>query len=270
MIEPYQIVLDIWEANSDLDYPTLLSYNIAGIIVRINDMQGGHHMDAKFAVNWPAAKQLPVRAIYFVYNPWVDGPANYAWLAAHLPSDFASRLFADIEVKYPGYGPDTYAVEVAKFIALCKAQWKISIYTGAWFLPTLSFWPADVDYWWGAYPNSLNTGESISWVEFNNRLDLLKFAYNGASCPGGINNISAWQCSGGGVIMPGFGAHKVDVSVFPGTLGDLRIWMGYGSQPIPQPATPTDSQLLQTMAVQLLQMSSDIMAIAGRPPCSIT
>lgn len=48
MKQPYQVVLDIWEASS-LDVSQLLAAGVGGLIVRINDMHGGHHMDEKFA-----------------------------------------------------------------------------------------------------------------------------------------------------------------------------------------------------------------------------
>jgi len=267
MNEPYQVVLDIWEANDDLIYDTLNAYNVTGIIVRLNDMAGGHHMDERFVVSWEAAKQLPCRAVYFVYNPWVSGAVNYSWLYTHLPANFNSRLFVDIEVKYPNYSSVTYSKEVAEFITMCKATWPTTIYTGAWFLSTLSAWPTNVDYWWGAYPNSLNTGETISWFDFRKRLDIFKFAYNGSVCPGGINNIKMWQCSGGGVFMPGFGGHKVDVNVVPGTLNDLKKWLGPFGQPLHVvPIEPTYNLALvdnmKAIAGQLATISIDLTVMA--------
>lgn len=231
----YQIILDVWEADVDLDIPALLAGNVVGLVCRLNDMSGGHHMDLQFPKLWEQAKQFPVKAIYFVYNPWVDGAANYNWLAAHLPTDYNGRIFHDIEVKYAGYSPAVYAANVAKFISLCRDRWMQSNYTCEGFLPVLSSWPVDVDYWWAAYPNLLNTGEHISWVDLASRLKSLKYAYNGAACPGGIGNVKMWQCSGGGVWLPGFGTHAVDINVFPGLLADLQVWMGTHT-PAPTPA----------------------------------
>ena len=85
MIMERQIIIDEWEGDAGLDDTTLLKY-VTGVIVRINDMAGGHHIDVLFTQRWEAAKLYPARAIYFVYNPWVDGKANYAWLKANLPS----------------------------------------------------------------------------------------------------------------------------------------------------------------------------------------
>lgn len=264
MIEPYQLFVDVWEGNPDLDYATLVSYGVAGAVVRLNDMSGGHHMDTAFIATWLKVKIMPCRALYFVYNPWVDGKANYAWLAAHVPADFNSRIYADVEVKYPNYSPDAYANEVAIFVALCKTRWPISIYTGQGFLSTLTTWPKDVDYWWAAYPNNFNTGESISWPELHNRLDAMAFAYNGATCPGGKANIKAHQFSGGGVILPGFGTHKVDLSVFPGTLTDLQKWMGPFGAPLHTPIedVPSDADKIIALANNVAALSDSLNSIA--------
>ena len=264
MNDPFQVVLDIWEGNPDLDYPTLLANNVAGVIVRLNDMAGGHHMDAKFDTYWPEAKVLPCRALYFVYNPWVDGKANFDWLSKHLPAELNSRVFADIEVKYPGYDSKVYADNVQVFTNLCKARWPFSIYTGQWFLSTLSYWPTDVDYWWAAYPNSLNTGKTISWEEFHQIVGAMVYAWNGAVCPGGIANIKMHQCSGGGVIMPGFGAHKVDVSVFPGTVVGLRDWMGEFGTPLPPAPPSTDKVTLTNLADNLTSIGAYLKDTASK------
>lgn len=254
MNQPYQIILDIWEGNPELDVPILLANNVNGCIVRLNDMAGGHHMDTGFAKLFAMAQQFPCRAIYFVYNPWVDGLANFNWLASHLPTTYNGRIFHDIEVKYTGYSPDVYADQVAIFIDKCKARWLTTIYTCQGFMAALSHWPTTVDYWWAAYPNSMNTGEHISWDTFNVRLSALTYAYNGAVCPGGIANIKAWQCSGGGVWMPGFLTHAVDVSVFPGTLADCKKWF---NSDIVVPPVPTNKQ-------QLLEIIGELNILAGK------
>jgi hypothetical protein len=228
----YQLLLDVWEADVDLDVPTLLEKGVAGLICRLNDMEGGHHMDAQFPKLWAQAQQFPTQEIYFVYNPWVDGATNYNWLAGHLPAGYQGRILHDIEVKYSGYSPAVYAANVAQFDNLCRPRWAQANYTCQGFLPTLSSWPVDVDYWWAAYPNVLNTGEHINWDDLRNRLKTLTYAYNGAACPGGKANVKMWQCSGGGVWLPGFGTHAVDINVFPGTLDHLKVWMGKAPAPV--------------------------------------
>ena len=138
----YQIVLDIWEGNDDLDVPTLKANGVAGMIVRLNDMNGGHHLDERFVKDWEIAKQFDTQTIYFVYNPWVSGRANFDWLVAHLPADFdGRRLMIDTEVKYPGYSPETYAKETGIFYALVAERFPQAIYTGEWFLPIVAKWP---------------------------------------------------------------------------------------------------------------------------------
>lgn len=272
MKPPYQLILDVWEADSDLDVPTLLDNGVSAIICRLNDMSGGHHPDALFPKLWAQALQFPTQSIYFVYNPWVNGPANFNWLQQHLPNPYTGRVHWDIEVAYPNYSPDTYASEVANAIASSKAFWPTDIYTGAWFLNNVSNWPKDVNYWWAAYPNILNTGETLTWDAFRAKVELCLFAFTGATCPGGMGNIKLWQCSGGGVWMPGFGSHKVDVSVFPGTLDDLKAWMPPVSKtPPPAPVDPMQAQIdllnkhateLHASAVQQNSIADDLTAIA--------
>jgi GH25 family lysozyme M1 (1,4-beta-N-acetylmuramidase) len=248
MKQPYSIVLDSWEA-SDMDVSQLLAGGVAGMIVRLNDMNGGHHIDSKFADNMLKAKQFPTHGIYFVYNPWVSGAANFDWLVKNVPADYAGRMFYDIEVRYPGYSTDTYAKHVEAFLALGKSRWNQTIYTGAWFLSTLSRWPiTGVDYWWAAYPDVFNTGKAISWLDFDNILAKLTYAYNGAACPGGLSKISLWQCSGGGIKLPGMNK-PMDVNVFPGSLETLKVWMGSSSTTttVPVPVVKTVQQMLEDL-----------------------
>lgn len=256
MDKPYQLILDIWEGNPDLDVDTLLANDVIGCIVRLNDMLGGHHMDAGFTKLWALAQRFVCKAIYFVYNPWSTGSANFNWLLAHMPAGYTGRLFTDIEVRYSGYSPMVYAQNVDDFITRCTTEWNTTIYTGEWFLPNLTLWPMYVDYWWGAYPNKLTTGEHISWDEFRNRLSTLTFAFNGSICPGGKENISQWQCSGGGVWMPGFLTRPVDVSVFPGTLEECKAYYNEVTvPPVPQPV-PNPRQ-------RLISIASELNGIAG-------
>jgi hypothetical protein len=37
----YQVVLDVWQGNLDIDEDTLQAGGVAGLIVRINDINGG-------------------------------------------------------------------------------------------------------------------------------------------------------------------------------------------------------------------------------------
>ena len=234
MNEPYQLLIDIWSGNPNLDIPTFIRGSVAGGIVRINDMAGGHHPDTSFDINFQKCAAFATRGIYFVYNPWVNGPANYTWLSTHLPADYTGRIFADIEVKYLNYSPATYAAEVALFVKMCESRGPISIYTGEWFLSTLSHWPAKPhEYWWAAYPTAL-TGVK-TWEDYRIILKGLDFAFNKASCPG---TVRLWQSSGDNVKPPGGDGHAIDVSVFPGTLDELKGWMGTAVQPTP-PVDPT-------------------------------
>lgn len=261
MNTPYQILLDIWEGNPDLDVETLIANGVVGLIVRLNDMVGGHHIDERFAKNWLLAKRFAVRTLYFVYNPWVSGKANFDWLMAHLPADFGrTRILVDIEVKYPGYSAATYATEVTNFVALVKsAGFPLGIYTGGWFLSVLSAWPSNVDYWWGAYPDVLTAAQN--WSAYKSALATVNMSAFTKKSPGPAR---LWQCTGDGVRLEGFGGHAVDVSVFPGTLDELGAWLNVDSvsepDPIsePDPVEAFDTRL--TFAVQ-----SDILNIRSGP-----
>ena len=220
MNPPYQLLLDIWEGNPDLDVAALKAAGVVGLIVRLNSMNGGHHMDERFTQNWELAKQFAVQSIYFVYNPWKNGRDNYDWLMAHLPADYGRRrLFPDIEVRYSGYAPATYAAETKKFMALTRANFPATRYSGGGFLDILTPWPTDEDYWWAAYSTSLT--ECRNWNAYQNILAVLDYDRFTQLCPG---KARMWQASANGSILPGFGNHAVDTNIFPGTLADLHAW----------------------------------------------
>jgi GH25 family lysozyme M1 (1,4-beta-N-acetylmuramidase) len=255
MIQPYQIVLDIWEGNPDIDVPTLCENGVVGLIVRLNDMNGGHHLDAQFARNWALALQFPVQTLYFVYNPWVSGRANYDWLIAHLPADYGRRrLMIDVEVKYKDYAPATYAKEVAAFRALVNSICPETIYTGYGSLPLLDEWPKTCDYWWAAYPFMLTA--CTSWAEYKKALSVVSMSAFTKYSPGPAR---LWQCTGDGVRLEGFGNHAVDVNVFPGTLEQLAAWLGCTLAPEPPepPEQPEEVNMWKDNALGLVTETAD-------------
>ena len=91
------LLIDTWEEGGEVDETVLLANNVTGMIVRINDMNGGHHIDENFYIQWEQGRVLPIRIAYFVYNPWVDAQGNYDWLIAHLPAE-CGAVMIDIEV----------------------------------------------------------------------------------------------------------------------------------------------------------------------------
>lgn len=238
MIGPYQVLIDIWEGNIGLDIPAFEKADVDGCIVRLNDMAGGHHMDAHWKEDWAMAAEFPVRAPYFVYNPWVTGQANFDYMASVMPKDYTGRVFIDIEVVYPGYAPKVYADNVYVFLSKAKERWPVSPYTCQGFLPIISYWPKDLDYWWAAYPNFLNG--VLTWEEFTKRLVTLDFAYNQNVCPG---KVKMWQCSGDATKLPGGGGRAVDINIFPGTLDDLKAWVGVKITPTPAPAPDRNARI---------------------------
>jgi hypothetical protein len=234
-MQNYCTVLDVWEGSLEVNEAEFAKGGIAGLIVRLNDTQGGLHMDANFLNQWGQSQAFNP-APYFVYNPWVSGQANYTWLLANMPT--CPAVFIDTELHEAGTTPAAFGVQYNAFMALCRAKWKTIIYTGAWFLEFLAPWPKDLDYWWAAYPYSMYPPAvtSVTWDQLKTKTDALAWPpYNSATCPGPVK---MWQCSGDRLIVPG-STRAMDISVFPGTVADYRAWLGYGT-PIPSPLTLED------------------------------
>lgn len=236
-------VLDVWEADVNLDAPVLKKAGVVGIIVRLNDMNGGHHKDEKFDELWAWAKAFPVRAAYFVYNPWVSGPENARWLLANLPADYSAtrRVFIDIEVRYDKITADEYAREVRSFLALVKKQQPVAIYTGGGFVELLNPWPASEDYWWARYPSVFWPPKTtlFTWEQWDELA--LRQGFNPDPMKLCRGSIKLWQCSADRVILPGFGGRAVDVNLFNGSLPELAAWFGSPlSETVPTPLSDGD------------------------------
>ena len=219
----YLLLVDTYEEERQINEQTLIANNIVGMIIRLNNMEGGHHMDANFIVQWAEAGNAGLLRIpYFVYNPWVDGQENYDWLVRHMPFE-AKAVMVDIEVSKPGYSPSTYATEVARFCQIVGTRWNFMIYTGENYLSLLSSWPTNADYWWAQYPNALypQVPENRTWAQVRAQIDGFAGPFNAEKIPG---RFKMWQASGDKLILPG-SPKPIDVDVFPGTLGELRTWV---------------------------------------------
>ena len=244
------LVIDTWEGQLEIDEAVLKANGVAGMGIRINDMNGGHHLDSGFSKQWAEASNF-VRFPYFVYNPWVDGSQNFAWLKANMPAD-ARSVAIDIEVAYPGYSPVTYAGEVNKFLALCAPFWKTIIYTGAGFTNLLSKWPT-FDYWWAQYPSpSIYLSTVKTWVDLKVALDKLDRPFNESVCPG---KVKMWQFSGDYLVLPG-NIQKMDVSIFYGTEQELAEYFNQVapiSDPSPAPVATPQPDLVGKTAVVMKQ-----------------
>jgi hypothetical protein len=218
------MLCDVWEGALDIDELVLRNGGVVGLMVRINDMNGGHHMDTNFYNQWSQA-ELFLRAPYFVYNPWVDGVANFNWLSAHVPAE-TTIVFPDIEVSKPEYPKETYADEVDEFIQLTRARWRAPIYTGGWFLGTIAHWPGG-DYWWGRYPYYLcPRGDRVTWTWEEMQQRANTYGWNPdptKQCPGVVR---VWQCSGDKVILPGTAGRAMDINLWPTTLPALEEFWG--------------------------------------------
>jgi GH25 family lysozyme M1 (1,4-beta-N-acetylmuramidase) len=233
-----QLILDVWEGQPEISTAVLKAGNVAGMFIRLNDMNGGHHADATFRKMWELYKDF-VRCPYFVFNPWVTGEENFRWLIANAPSD-SPCVMADIEVAYSSMSPEGYGEEVKDFINLCNIKWKTVIYTGEWFLEKVSPWPKG-EYWWAQYPYSMYPSSriSVTWEQLRSMIMALKWPpINFGKCPG---TIKLWQCSGDKLITPG-STRALDINLFPGTLDDLRSWLRLSSVTPPPPPVLTYEQ----------------------------
>lgn len=229
------IGLDVWEGTLELDESVTLLGGARYLIIRLNDMNGGHHRDVGFDKQWRESDRF-IRIPYFVYNPWVDGAANYAWLRANLP-DGVTTVAVDIEVRKNGYSPDTYATEVDRFIGLMRANGLFPIiYSGEWFRPYLSRWPSFVEYWWARYPYALYPASAISLTYDQLRAKLKSLAWNpGTNIPGPCR---LWQASGDRIILPGT-LRTMDVNVFNGTPDEMVTHYRLPAIQLPNTQPPT-------------------------------
>lgn len=228
-----ETLLDVWEGALDIDEPLLLAEGVRGLIIRINSISGGHHMDENFVNQWAQAEKF-LRAPYFVYNPWVNGMGNYQWLHGNLPASGVTRLFIDVEVRKDGYSPETYADELQIFINEIKKTYSLTtIYTGGWFLPIVAHWPTNVEYWWARYPYTLcPQGDRQVWTWEKWRTVSNAYGYSPDPthmCPG---SIGLWQCSGDKLILPGCANRAIDLNLFNGNLSSLESWWG-AQMPVP-------------------------------------
>ena len=254
----YQIVLDQWEGNLDIDDGLIKSAGVAGVISRLNSMSGGHHMDGSFTKAWADSSIFDVRCPYFVYNPWVDGNANFNWLLPRIPGDAPKRIMIDIEVPKSGYLPSTYGYHVAVLInKLQDAGYWPAIYSGLWFLPNLSPWP-QVDYWWARYPYSVYPGSltQISWTQLKEKVNNLTWnpdPYKKAPGP-----IWLWQCTGDKYVLPGTSGKAMDINLWQGSLDGLRNWFGMSGTPPPPPANWWDALTIEERVLQLCKAHPDL------------
>jgi hypothetical protein len=228
----YTLVVDIWEGNIDLNPDALWDGGVRGVIIRINSISGAHHLDDLFNRYWALFARF-IKFPYFVYNPYASAQANFDWLKANLPPG-VKRVAIDVEVRRDGYSPTVYAAEVDKFIKLVQGAGYIPvIYTGAWFLPLLAYWPKNVEYWWARYPYSMYppTSINITWADLRARLEALAWYPAQPGIIPGLCNI--WQCSGDRFKLPGTGARTIDICVANMTVEQYKTWVDEQIAPPP-------------------------------------
>ena len=70
----YLLLVDTYEGERQINEAALIANNIAGMIIRLNHMAGGHHLDRISPYNGVETGEAGLlRVPYFVYNPWVNG-----------------------------------------------------------------------------------------------------------------------------------------------------------------------------------------------------
>lgn len=222
------IGLDVWEGNlGEIDEALLKQEGVKYIITRLNSMNGGHRLDRSFLKQWEESAGF-VRWPYFVYNPWVSGEANFAWLAGHLPLD-ATHVSLDVEVKYSGISAGEYARQVKRCYELMCERWSVDIYTGGWFLNQLESWPAG-RYWWARYLNRFYPKDREVWSWERLRREAAATSWNPGGSLGIPGSCQVWQVSGDRLLLPGCGTRAVDVNLFSGSEAELAAYVG-GSAP---------------------------------------
>lgn len=229
MANKYVYVADIWEGQGPIDEIIMYNGGVKGFIIRLNDMNGGHHKDTAFDQSWAETRNL-LRMPYFVYNPWVSGTENFNWLLANCPPE-ARTVAVDIEVAYSAVSPQEYTNQVNQFLALASPRWGIKIYTGGGYLGLLSVWPKNYDYWFARWPSALYpTGvETWTWDKFSsvaNTLDWNTWVGTGNPNAAKIGPVKLWQATGDRLILPGTN-RILDVSLWNGTEAELAYWFGY-------------------------------------------
>lgn len=225
------LLIDTWEAGGEISESVLLNNRITGMLVRINDMNGGHHRDEGFNVQWEQASVLPVRIPYFVYNPWVSGKENFEWLWKNMPTT-AKGVAIDVEVEKSGYSSVEYAKQLNEFLTFTSDIWKCMIYTGERYINMLSPWPKNYPYWWAQYPNALYPAErqSLSWAALREKLLPFSGPTNASKVPGPLK---MWQCSGDRYLMDGC-SKAMDVNVWMGTMEELQSFAASGGTSVPE------------------------------------
>ena len=103
---------------------------------------------------------------------------------------------------------------------------KVLIYTRATFVqqyaqPMLK-WMAGWDLWLAHYPYPRGRA-TLTWTDLLTR-HMPRIA--GPNLPDGCKSWKMWQFSGDRFVLPGTGGSPINLSMFNGTLDDLRAWCG--------------------------------------------
>jgi GH25 family lysozyme M1 (1,4-beta-N-acetylmuramidase) len=225
------IVIDSWEANLEIDEGKLRENGVAGIIPRLNSLSKELRLDLKFKKQWDESAAFE-RSLYYVHSPYYKPRDQFNFLCDHVPGDLiGARIMIDKELQNPTISPAQETPAFYDFLGMVKERWEIALYTGHWFIPQLTSWPTQEEYWWARYPGYLYpaTSEIISWDALKKRLAAV--LWNPGPVPGPCR---LWQCTADRYKLPGFQGRAVDVNVFKGTRAELHAWL-HPNEPMPKP-----------------------------------
>ncbi len=229
MMDDYLILVDTCESE-DIDEAALRANHVAGLIVRLNHTEDGHHLNTNFTRQWQETSFAGlVRIPYFVYNPWADAQTNFNWLVDAMPFEAGAVLLA-VDVEYEGYPPEEYAGQVARFCQWVGARWRYMLYTGQNRLQLLSEWLPAAEYWWAQYPYSLypSTPQKRTWAEVREQIAKLHQPFNAACIPGPWR---LWQVSADRLLLPG-SSRPMNINLFPGSYEELKDWVHEQPEPV--------------------------------------
>ena len=246
----YTLGVDAWEGSLEINEAEFRKGGVEFIFIRLNDISGGLHKDAGFDKQWSEAGDF-IRAPYFVYNPWVNGASNYSYLRSIVPAG-VTTIALDVEVRYTGYSPATYAAEVEKCIkSMFDAGMFPIIYTGGGYVGLLSYWLSYVEYWWARYPFDWypTSSQSITWEQL--KAKIAATTWSPTTSPKGPTGL--WQISGDKYVLPGT-LRNTDINLFNGTPQDMIARYKFPDVQVParlRPVAPEPPVVVDPHVAQL-------------------
>ena len=231
--------VDVSRWNDKVDWKRLKAGGVVFAVVKSS--HGTHGVDKLLRTHLEGAKAAGmVTGVYHWCDPTLyDGPQleNFANVTENLEIDFAA---ADVE-QYWADWQEFFDKKVTKIVSpgrisenarymaegMAKVTGKkVLIYTRATFVqqyaqPMLNWLPG-WDLWLAHYPYPRGRA-TLTWTDLLTR-HMPRIA--GPNLPEGCKSWKMWQFSGDRFVLPGTGGGPINLSMFNGTLDDLRAWCG--------------------------------------------